>query len=143
MKTVRPSTYTLTEIILSNASDEKVLQKDREAIICLDNLNVDPGRQLRERTIEVVGGTEEKPLRLNVSTDYLNLIILNGHVDIVFTGRRWNKLYISRASHATISVSPRQKITLEGQGSALVITASKNRVQDYTRSNKIGFSDSK
>lgn len=130
-------------MILAPTHDEKVILEDREAIICLDNLNVIPGWAARERKLEVAGGAEDAPLRLHVSTDYINLIILSGHVDIVFTGRRRSKVYLSKTSNATISVSSRQKIILEGQGAATVIVGGRNKVQDYTRSNKVNYVGSK
>lgn len=139
LKTVRPSTDTIAEMILSNVSDAAFIQNDRQAIICLDNFNVNPGRSKRERKLEVVGGTEEDPLRMHVSTDCISLIILDGHVDIVFTGRKPCKVYMSRKSHATVSASSKQKITLEGHGSATVIAGIRNKVLNRTRGNTVDY----
>lgn len=137
MKTTRPSTYSITEMTLTNG-DNNVIRNDRLGIICLDNLNVNPGRNPRDRKLEVVGGTETNPLRLNISTNYANLIIISGYVDIVYTGRKPNKVYISQQGHVTISASDRQKITLEGSGKAVIITGSRNhRIVNHMDSNKV------
>lgn len=137
MKTTRPSTYAIAEMTLTNA-DNDVIRRDRLGIICLDNLNVNPGRDPRDRKLEVVGGTEENPLRLNISTNYANLIILSGYVDIVYTGRKPNKVYISQSAHTTISVSARQKIIIEGLGKAVLITGAHNhRILNRMSSNRV------
>lgn len=137
MKTTRPSTYSIAEMTLTNG-DNDVLRSDRLGIICLDNLNVNPGHNPRDRKLEVVGGTETNPLRLNISTNYANLIILSGYVDIVYTGRKPNKVYISQSAHATISVSARQKIIIEGLGNAVIITGTHNhRILNHMSSNRV------
>lgn len=127
---ITPANFTESARILG-------LQKNRKGfadntVVYLHHRNLSstrmPGRQLN-----VIGGTEEMPVRILVESGMNTVNVLEGHVEITSDSIWGNVVHANAGATVTIKADAGRKVTVSGHGKVIFRTDNTtNRLRDCT-----------
>lgn len=100
-------------------------------IVYLTTRNITPARG--QKNLLVVGGTEEKPVRIYIESGANTVQIMSGHVHIQPASDYTNNVIANEGTTVTVEVDETSDINVSGDGTVMVkAECATNRVRDYT-----------
>jgi len=128
---VEPKNFTESSRILGKQANAAGFPED--TIVYLHFKNLASARFANRKNLRVIGGTEEKPVRIYVESGMNTVEVVSGHAIIEPASGWGNVVYTHEGATVTIDTDGFSKITLEGEGTVLTkYIEAKKPLRDFT-----------
>lgn len=125
---IKPANFTEATRVLGKQGNARGFAED--TIVYLTHKSIATAKFENRKNLRVVGGTEEKPVRIYVESGMNTVEVVSGHVHIAPTSQWGNVVCANEGTTVTIEADESSKITLEGGGSFVAKTSgSTNRLR--------------